>query len=91
VLDVYSEVVGPAGELGQRGMPLPMIDQEVMTLAGFARRLTVRDIDRTGHVSTRRETSAAGAASYPTRIEQRRRRHRRRITSTATATSDPAL
>jgi hypothetical protein len=72
VLDVYGEVVGPAGELDQSGMLLPAIDQELMTRelwpAAVSRRQTLGNIDRIGHVWTGRETSAVGPD--PTRIRR---------------------
>lgn len=56
VLDVHGEVVALAGKLDQSGTALRGIDQEIMTrelaTAGFRRRLTLRDIDRTGHICT---------------------------------------
>ena len=55
VLDVHREVVALAGEVDQSGMAFGVVDQELMTrrlAAGFCRRLTLRDIDSTGHLWT---------------------------------------
>ena len=55
MLDVHREVVALAGEFDQSGMALRAVDQELMTrqlAAGFCRRLTLRDLDSTGHFWT---------------------------------------
>jgi hypothetical protein len=70
VLDAHGEVVALTGELDQSGMALRRIDQEIMTrglvAAGFGRRLSLRDIDRTGHVC--KGTRKVRVRPYPTRI-----------------------